>query len=150
MAMISAEDQEFLREHFSKTLEKDVKIAYFTQHQSLLSVPAQTCMYCKETGELVDEIAGLSDRIQVETFDFVKDAERAKEYGVDKIPAIVIEGPESHGMKFYGIPSGYEFSTLIEDIVTAASGDSGLSDKSKQELQKITEDTHIQVFVTPT
>lgn len=150
MAMISAEDQEFLREHFSKTLEKDVKIAYFTQHQSLLSVPAQTCMYCKETGELVDEIAGLSDRIQVETFDFVKDAERAKEYGVDKIPAIVIEGPESHGMKFYGIPSGYEFSTLIEDIVTAASGDSGLSEKSKQELQKITEDTHIQVFVTPT
>ena len=58
----------------------------------------------------------MSDKINVETHDFVKDQELAKQYGVDKIPAMVIAGPESHGIKFFGIPSGYEFSTLIEDI----------------------------------
>lgn len=150
MAMISAEDQAFLKEHFEHELENDVKILYFTQRQSLLSIPGQECMYCKETGELLDEIAALSDKITVEKHDFVKDAELAKEHGVDKIPAMVILGPESGGMKFYGIPSGYEFSTLIEDIVLASKGESGLSEKTKEELAKINEDTHIQVFVTPT
>ena len=150
MGMISQEDQQFLRDHFAKSLQNEVTLAYFTQHQSKLAVPSQQCMYCQETGELLEEVAGLSDKIKVEVFDFVKDEALVKEYGVDKIPAIVIKNAESHGVKFYGIPSGYEFSTLIEDIVAASSGESGLSEKSKQELAKITEDTHIQVFVTPT
>ncbi|MDA8217754.1 MAG: thioredoxin family protein [Dehalococcoidales bacterium] len=150
MAMISDEDQKFLREHFEKALTNHVTLAFFTQHESKLSIPAQTCMYCKETADLVEEVASLSDRIKVEKYDLLGDAEKATEYGVDKIPATVIVGPQSYGMKFYGIPSGYEFSTFIEDIISASTGESGLSDKTKQDLQKITEDTHIQVFVTPT
>lgn len=150
MALLSKEDQNFLRDHFSKSLQNDVTLAYFTQHQSPLTVPGQECRFCKETGELLEEVAGLNDHIKVETFDFVRDAEKAKEFGVDKIPAVVVLGPESKGMKFYGIPSGYEFSTLIEDLVDAATGQSHLSDQTKAELQKITEETHIQVFVTPT
>lgn len=150
MAMISQEDQDFLREHFAKSLSSDVRLVYFTQHQSPLTVPSQQCMFCRETGELLQEIAALSDKIKVEVYDLLKDAERAKEYGVDKIPALVVEGPASHGLKYYGIPSGYEFSTLIEVIGIASSGDSGLSDKTREELRKVTQDTHIQVFVTPT
>jgi glutaredoxin-like protein len=148
--MISQEDQDFLREHFSKSLQADVRLTYFTQHQSTLTVPGLQCMYCKETGELLDEVAGLSDKIKVDVLDFVKDAEKAKEFGVDKIPAFVIEGPESHGLQYYGIPSGYEFSTLIEAIVIASSGDSGLSEKTREELKKVETDTTIKVFVTPT
>ena len=150
MALLSQEDQQFLRDHFGKTLRNDVTLAFFTQHQSVLTVPGQQCRFCKETGELLEEVAALNEHIKVETYDFVRDAETAKQYGVDKIPAVVLLGPESRGMKFYGIPSGYEFSTLIEDIVSAASGESGLSAQTKDELKKITDDTHIQVFVTPT
>ncbi len=150
MAMISQEDQQFLRDHFAKSLQNEVTLEFFTQHQSRLATPAQECMYCKETGELLQEVAALSDKIKIQVLDFVKDEDKAKQQGVDKIPAIVIQGPQSSGMKFYGIPSGYEFSTLIEDIVAASRGDSGLAEKTKQELAKITEDTHIQVFVTPT
>jgi glutaredoxin-like protein len=150
MAMISTEDQEFLKEHFSHELKDEVKIVFFTQKQSPLTLPAQTCMYCKETGELFEEIATLSDKITVETLDFVKDAELAKQYGIDKIPAAVIVGPESHGMKFYGIPSGYEFAALIEDLVWASKGESGFSQETKEELKKVDAETHIQVFVTPT
>ena len=57
MAMISAEDQQFLKDHFAKELTNDVKLVYFTQHQSVLTVPSQTCTYCKETGDLLDEVA---------------------------------------------------------------------------------------------
>lgn len=151
MAMISPEDQQFLRDHFSKNLQNDVTLVYFSQHQSPLAIPGgQTCMYCKETGELLDEVANLNEHIKVETYDFVKDQEKVQEYGIDKIPAFVVEGPASHGMKYFGIPSGYEFSTLIEDIVGAGSDDSGLSQPTKDALAKVTEDLHIQVFVTPT
>ncbi|MHB9091733.1 MAG: thioredoxin family protein, partial [Chloroflexota bacterium] len=141
MAMISAEDQQFLRDHFSQHLRNDVTLVYFTQHQSPLMVPGgQTCMYCQETGDLLDEVASLSEHIKVQRYDFVKDQKQVQQYGVDKIPAFVIEGPASHGMKYFGIPSGYEFSTLIEDIVGAGSGDSGLSQETKDELAKLTED----------
>ena len=150
MASLSQEDQQFLRDHFGKTLQNDVTLAFFTQHDSKLTVPGQQCRFCKETGELLEEVAGLNEHIKVQTYDFVRDEEAAAKYGVDKIPAVVVLGPESGGMKFYGIPSGYEFSTLIEDIVSAASQQSGLSAQTKEELKKVTEDTHIQVFVTPT
>jgi glutaredoxin-like protein len=150
VALLSQEDQNFLRDHFAKSLQKDVTLAFFTQHDSKLSVPGQQCRYCKETGELLQEVAGLNEHIKVETFDFVTDAEKAKEFGVEMIPAVIIVGPESKGIKFYGIPSGYEFSTLIEDISEAGNGASNLSATTKEELKKITEDTHIQVFVTPT
>ncbi|MCL4466273.1 MAG: thioredoxin family protein [Chloroflexi bacterium] len=150
MALLSQEDQNFLRDHFAKSLQADVTLVFFTQHESKLTVPAQQCRYCKETGELLQEVAGLNDHIKVESFDFVKDADKVQEYGVDKIPAVVILGPQSKGVKFYGIPSGYEFSTLIEDIVEAGTGDSHLGAPTKEELKKVAEDTHIQVFVTPT
>lgn len=150
MAMISQEDQDFLREHFAKAMKDDVTLTYFTQHQSLLTVPGQQCMYCKETGELLEEVASLSEKIKIDVLDFVKDGEKAKEHGVDKIPALVIDGPESHGLQYYGVPSGYEFSTLIESIVIASSGDSGLADKTREELKKVDQDTTIKVFVTPT
>jgi glutaredoxin-like protein len=150
MSMIPPEDQQFLRDHFAKEMVDDVTLVFFTQHQSNLSIPGQACMYCKETGELLEEVAGLSERIRIERRDFVADEEVARQYGVDKIPATVIVGPESHGVKFYGIPSGYEFSTLIEDVISASKGESGLSERTKEELRKITEVTHIQVFVTPT
>ncbi len=150
MGLIPQEDQQFLREHFARTLQNDVTLVFFTQRESKLTVPGQPCQYCKETGELLEEIASLSDHIKLQTYDFVRDEAEAKKYGVDKIPATVVVGPQNYGVKFYGIPSGYEFSTLIEDIVDASRGTSGLSEKGRQELAKITQDTHIQVFVTPT
>jgi glutaredoxin-like protein len=150
MALLSQEDQQFLRDHFGKSLQSDVTLAFFTQHDSKLSVPGQQCRFCTETGELLAEVAALNEHIKVQTYDFVRDGETAAKYGVDKIPAVVVLGPESGGMRFFGIPSGYEFSTLIEDIVSAANGQSGLSAQTQGELKKITEDVHIQVFVTPT
>ncbi len=60
------------------------------------------------------------------------------------------EQPKDYGIRYYGIPSGYEFSSLIEDIKLIASGESGLSAQTKQWVADLQDPVHLQVFVTPT
>jgi len=117
-----------------------------------LKVFTQTfeCGYCKETRELVEEVAALSDKLTVEVYDFQKDEKVAQQYAIDKIPAVAIVGARDYGVRLYGIPSGYEFGTLIEDIRLVSSGDSGLSPATRAAVAKLQKPVRIQVFSTPT
>ena len=69
---------------------------------------------------------------------------------MQKIPATVIQGDTDTGIRFYGIPSGYEFVSLMEAIKMSSTGDSGLSPAARDYLKSLDKDVHIQVFVTPT
>ena len=59
-------------------------------------------------------------------------------------------GDTDYGIRFFGIPSGYEFNSLIESILMIGKGESGLTEKTKQELKELKTPFHFQVFVTPT
>ena len=150
MPLISEKDQQALRDLFAKRLEQDVTITYFTQHESVLTVPGLECAYCKETHELLDDLTGLSDKLRLEVKDFVQDEAEAKALGVTRIPAIILSGQNKGKIRFFGVPAGYEFSTLVEDLLTASSGAPELLDSTKQALDTVQKDLHIQVFVTPT
>jgi glutaredoxin-like protein len=147
MSMISQKDADVLRNEFATKLVNPVKLLMFTQ--------ATECQYCAETRQIVEEIAALSDQITAEIHDFVADKTVAEGYGVDKIPAIAILRVEDgkdrdYGIRFYGIPSGYEFASIVEDIFDVSKGESGLQPKTKEAVAGITEPVHLQVFVTPT
>jgi alkyl hydroperoxide reductase subunit AhpF len=71
-------------------------------------------------------------------------------FGVDKIPATVVMGERDYGIRFYGIPSGYEFASLVEAIVAVSQRDSGLSPETREKLRRVNAPVHIQVLVTPT
>jgi glutaredoxin-like protein len=142
MSLIGQKDAEHLKEEFSEKLAEPVRLVMFTQEFE--------CQYCRETRQLVEEVAALSDKIEAEIYNFVIDKEKAEEYNVDKIPAIAVIGAKDYGVRFFGIPSGYEFTSLIEDIITVSQGDSGLSAATREAIAQITEPVHIQVFVTPT
>jgi alkyl hydroperoxide reductase subunit AhpF len=53
-------------------------------------------------------------------------------------------------MRFYGLPGGYEFSSLLDAVVAVSKGESGLSEESKDKLRKMNQPLHLEVFVTPT
>ncbi|MDG6905106.1 MAG: thioredoxin family protein [Nitrososphaerota archaeon] len=142
MPMISDKDREHIKKMFSGKLPNPVKLVVFTQEFE--------CQYCKENREIAEELAMLSDKIAVQTYDFMKDQERAKDYGVDKIPAMVILGETDHHVKYYGVPAGYEFTSLIDDIIDVSQRKTGLSESTKQKLKAIDKPVHIQVFITPT
>ncbi len=150
MPLISEKDQTALRELFAKRLQHDVTITYFTQRDSVLTAPSQECAYCKETHELLEDLTGLSDKLRLEVKDFVRDEAEAKALGVARIPAIVLSGQNKGTLRFYGVPAGYEFSTLVEDLMTVSSAEPELLDSTKQALDALQQDMHIQVFVTPT
>jgi alkyl hydroperoxide reductase subunit AhpF len=88
--------------------------------------------------------------VSVEVHDLIADKAEAQKYGVDKIPAISVVGEKDYGVLYYGIPAGYEFTSLIEAIAEVSQGRTVLADETKQRLQAIDKDVHIQVFVTPT
>ena len=143
MAMISDKDKKAVGDRLTK-LTGPVKLVMFTQEME--------CQFCKETRELVEEVAALSDKISVEVKDFLKADVEAKKLGVDKIPAIAVlgDGDKDYGIRFYGIPAGYEFMSLLESIEIVSKGESGLSANGKEKIKGLGKAVHLQVFVTPT
>lgn len=145
MSLLDNETRNQLTEMF-ESLQQPVKLVVFTQEFE--------CQYCQETRQIAEEIAALSNKITLEVYDFVADKALADQYGVDKIPATVIvaggdEGKD-FGIRYYGIPSGYEFSSLIHDVVMVSEGDPQLSAETNAWLAELKTPVHLQVFVTPT
>jgi glutaredoxin-like protein len=124
-------------------LTDPVKLIVFTQEIE--------CNYCKETVTLIKELSKIDPKIESKIYDFQKNKEAVKKYGIDKIPAIVVEkATEDYGIRFFGIPSGYEFVSLLETIRTVSTGEHGLGDENVERIKGIDTDVHLQVFVTPT
>jgi len=141
--LIPEEHKAHLKEELQKGLKDPVRIVLFTQEIE--------CQFCKEARELVQEVASLApDKIKAEIYDFVKDEGRVKEFNIDKVPAIAILGSRDYGIRYFGIPYGYEFNTFIDNIINVSKGATNLSEETKKKLALIEKPVHIQVFVTLT
>ena len=154
MDILTKEVREATERRFSEALVNDVKIIHFTQEPSRLVLPnhlqGQECMFCKETKSLLHDVCSLSEKIDLMLFDFLADAEKAKEYNIDKIPATIITGNAENNIRIFGIPSGYEYASFIEAIVDASKGSTSLNPETIEALREIDSPIHIQTFVTPT
>jgi glutaredoxin-like protein len=141
MPLLNEEIAEQVKQELAD-LAGPVRLVMFTQEFE--------CDYCAETRQLVEEVAALSDQLTAEIYNFVIDQDKAEELGIDKIPAIAVIGAEDYGVRLYGIPSGYEFTSLLHAIRTVAAGKPELTEETLATLAELTEPVHIQVFVTPT
>lgn len=135
-----------VREIFQQ-IDQPVEVLFFGQKED--------CQYCGETRQLVEEVTALSDQLSVKTYDLDADITLAQQYGVDKAPMLVMlakNGAESvdYGIRYSGIPSGHEFSSLIHDLIRISKRDSGLSQQTRDLLKDVKEPVHMMVFVTPT
>lgn len=135
-------------------LEQPVSIICFTQEKPSIDLPVQVqispCEYCEETEQLLREISELSDKLKLEVYDFIKDKEQVEKYGISEVPATVLVGDKDYGIRYYGIPSGYEFSAVLDTIINVSKRHSRLSDNTRETLSVIEKPVHIRVFVTPT
>jgi glutaredoxin-like protein len=143
LVLIPEEQKANLTQALQQYMKDPVRLVVFTQEME--------CALCKESRELAQEVAALlPDKIQVEVYDFVKDEAKVKEYSVDKVPAIAVVGSKDYGIRYYGIPYGYEFSGFIETILNVSKGATNLSEDTKGKLRTLDKPAHIQVFVTLT
>ncbi|EKF49843.1 hypothetical protein H17ap60334_03860 [Thermosipho africanus H17ap60334] len=146
MALLSAKDREYLTDLFSKELENKVKLIYFGDSK-------ENCEYCDLEEQILDELKELSDKIIIEKYNVKENADLAEKYEVEMTPALILtlEDGEDKGVRFYGIPSGHEFGTLVQDIVTFGKGAKPeLSPDTIEKLKSIDKPVKISVFVTPT
>jgi len=142
MALMTEEVASQLKDEFAQ-LVNPVRLVVFSQ---ALADPE-----AEQARRLVEELAAIDSRLSVEACNFVLDKERVEALGIARIPAIAVMGAEKdYGIRLYGLPSGYEFGTLVETILDVSRGDSGLSDPTRAALKDLVRPVHVQVFSTPT
>ena len=147
MALLAPADQEKLRDAFAE-MKHPVKILFFSQTLG--------CETCPQTRQIVDELPPLSDKITVEEVNLVLDAERAKQYGVDRVPALALlyeengTGSKDSRIRFVGAPSGYEFMSLIHAVLLVGGHESALTDANRKKIAAVDKPLTFQVFTTPT
>ncbi len=150
MALINERDQQTIRKHFEENLAGDVEIVMFTERPSPIIVPGrEQCETCEDTRKLLEEVAALSDKLRLTVHEISEAIDEAASYGIDRVPAFVVKGAARGRIRFFGIPSGYEFSGFIADLVDVSTGNSGLSEETREFLGSLTEDVNIKVFTTP-
>jgi alkyl hydroperoxide reductase subunit AhpF len=151
MPLIAEKDQQTIRQHFAANLAGDVEIVLFTERQSPIIIPGhQPCETCKDTEELLAEVASLSDKLALTVRELKEAGEEAASYGIDRVPAFILKGAARGRVRFFGIPSGYEFSALIADLVDASKGATDLTEETRTFLASLAEAVNIKVFTTPT
>src|SRR5438309_1506522 len=141
MPLLAEKDREVVRKRLQE-LPNPVKLINFTQELE--------CESCKDTRSMLEEVAALSERIELQVFNFQTDKEERDRYGIDKIPATVIMGEVDYGIRYYGIPAGYEFVSLLETLIMVSKRDSGLEPATRERLAQVQEPLRLEVFVTPT
>ncbi len=138
--MLTEKDREIIKKRLEE-MENPVKILLFSQRIN--------CEFCEPTEELIKEVVELSPKLSVEIISPLENEELSKKYGIDKIPAIGLVGERDYGIRFFGIPAGYEFATLLESIILVSKGKTKFKSSNREKIKEINVPLKIQVFVTP-
>jgi alkyl hydroperoxide reductase subunit AhpF len=141
MGFLSAQDEQAVKKEFAR-IGGPVKLTVFASELG----PETN----GQTVALVREVAALSDQLSVVVLNPHIERDQAQAYGVEVSPAVIVEGARDYGIRFLGIPAGYEFSNLIDSIVTVSTGEPSLSEETKTALAGLAGDVTIKVFTTPT
>jgi glutaredoxin-like protein len=144
MALLSEQDRQTVRGHLA-VIEEPVRLLFFTQ---TFGAPDSV----RVAKQVLDEIVSLCEHLTLEEVNFVLEQDRARQYGVEQIPAIVLlRGDQDTRIRFLGAPAGYEFMSLIEAVILAGTNDSGLTPDSRALVaEHVLTPLTIHVFVTPT
>ncbi len=141
MALFENEVRKQLTEILNE-MKDDVKLVYFTQQIE--------CPMCREASMFVNEISSLSEKLSQKTYNFVTDKTVAEEYGVDKIPAIVILDKDGTdlGIKYYGVPGGYEINSFLGTVLEVSGHGEEIPDEILNEIKSVKNKIDIKVFVS--
>jgi alkyl hydroperoxide reductase subunit AhpF len=153
MAFLTDTDATYLREKLAELLVRPVGLRLFTEPVGGLYVPGRhTCETCADAEALMKEVAALSDQIHLEIVDVSTRRDEAEQWGVTYVPTIAVgPGDEDAGVRFQGMPDGYEFTSFVETLASAGSENGhGLAPETIEALAALPADVDIKTFVTPT
>ena len=147
MAILDKSNLANLNDKFETHLNSKVSLRLFTQNNSGLIIPDKRCDTCITTEAILTEVSSVSNNVSLEIIDFYNNEQASRELKIKRIPATVIG--QSGRAIFYGMPSGYEFSTLVNSIINASLDSQNLNEDLHRDLETIENPINIKVFVTP-
>ena len=147
MPVLNKANLDDLTDKFESQLNSPVSLRLFTQNNSELIIAGRKCDTCLTTEKILTEISSISDKLNLEIIDIYKTTDESSDLKVNRIPATII-GQTGRAI-YYGIPSGYEFSTLVNSIINASRDCQNLSVDTIKNLTEIENLIKIKVFVTP-
>jgi glutaredoxin-like protein len=150
MPLMNATQAEQVRARLQAELAGDVAVRLFVNTVGGLVVRGAACETCEITRQLMEEVAALDPRVRLSVQSTAGDPAAAQALGIEHLPAVLIGRNGESNLRFYGLPSGFEFATFLDDLIAVSRGDSGLSAATKTALGALTKDVHLKVFVTPT
>jgi glutaredoxin-like protein len=144
--LLNSEIEDQLKDLF-RDLQQPVSVFLFTSEEN--------CDYCDQTRQLVEEVMAQNEKLDLQILAIEENNDLARQYGIDKTPALALLARDGdnridYGIRFFGIPSGHEFTSLVHDLMLVSKRDSGLSSKTRSFLAGLDKEVHLQVFVTPT
>lgn len=110
------------------------------------------CRTCRDTLQYITEFTELNENMELSVFDFDNNKAQVEKYNVEHVPAIVIldKDMKDRGVKYYGIPAGYEIHSLIASVKEASGIEDNISPEHQKRIDSIDKPVKIKVFVTPT
>ncbi len=146
--LIPAQEKPRLKREFRKHLKSDVRLRLYTQRPSPIAIPGRECRSCPQTMQLMEELASLSPKLDLEAVEYHLDREKAQADNITRIPALVIGAGSGKWIRHYGLPLGYQLPVLVEIIKAQSRGSTRLSVNSRKQLRRVEKPVHLQVFVT--
>ena len=162
MSLLSDDETDRLRDLLADELPADVRLIHFTQRDggqagarpATADEPPDddgSCTSCADTEELLAELVATNDHLALEIHDVDAEPALAEEFAIERVPATLIAGPGAQGtLRVFGLPSGYEFATLLEDLIDVSAENDDLGAEAHEALEGLSSEVHLQVFVTPT
>ncbi len=139
--LLNEEVQGQIKEFLSR-MKNPITMVLFTKEDP--------CETCKETRQLLSEVAPLNDRITVIEKDINKDKTDAEKYGITLTPSFVVldEQGDYLGVKFNGIPAGHEINSFLNALIHMSGVELGLDEATIEKIRQIDKKVDIKVFVT--
>jgi alkyl hydroperoxide reductase subunit AhpF len=142
MSIFGPEDEAQVRGLFDR-LERPVELFVALGPEESPLPGSRDIDFSAETQRVVSGLAALSERV---TYRVEEEPE-----GFERYPAIaVLPAGEDVGLRYYGLPWGYELGSLIGAVIEAGRAESSLRPESLERLAGLERDLAIDVFVTPT
>jgi len=150
MPFLNDQDAAFVRTRFERELQHDVTLEFFAATAGGVALPGQDAEIAEYARQILAEVAALSPKITLNVHSTVAEPDAGTRFGITRTPATAIVGAQDYGVRFYGMPAGYEFATLLELMIAVSRGTTPVAASTRETLARLRDDVHIQVFVTPT
>ncbi len=143
MPLFRPDEERAVREHLA-ALERPVELALVLGPEGTPLPGARDIDFSKEARRLLEELAALSELLSVSLHE-------APAFGAERFPAIaVLPAGEDAGIRYYGLPWGYELTSIVGACLDAGRTQQALKPESRETLAALERDVSIDVFVTPT